>query len=585
MEKWYEIKKGADFQAIAERFGISPVTARLIRNRGVIGDAAIDKYLNGTCRDLYDPHLLYESEKLVCILSEKIRQGRLIRIIGDYDIDGVMSTYILYQGITRCGGSVSCAIPDRMRDGYGINEHLIDAAYEEGMDTIITCDNGIAAINEIAHAKELGMTVLVTDHHEIPYVEEQGVRRYLRSAADAIVNPKQQECSYPYKGLCGATVAWKIIQLLYEKFCIDTEEAFAFLEFVAFATVGDVMELTDENRILVREGLKRLHRTANLGMRALILQNQLTPEQITSYHIGFVLGPCVNASGRLETAKIALNLFLQKNEIDAGKIAKELVELNAQRKSMTADGVELAKQIVDEGTAGEKVLVIYLPGVHESLAGIIAGRIRESYHKPVFVLTDGEEGVKGSGRSTEAYSMYDEMCKCRECFSKFGGHPMAAGLSLPEENVDKFREKINACANLTEDDLIPKIKIDIPMPAAYADAGLIREFAVLEPFGKANIKPQFADKNLSITKAFVVGKNQNVLRLNLVTAAGEAVSAVYFGDIEAFKAYYAEKYGSAEVEKAFRGQINKLRIMIVYYPEINEYNGVESVQVIIRNYQ
>lgn len=585
MEKWYEIKKGADFQAIAERFGISPVTARLIRNRGVIGDAAIDKYLNGTCRDLYDPHLLYESEKLVCILSEKIRQGRPIRIIGDYDIDGVMSTYILYQGITRCGGSVSCAIPDRMRDGYGINEHLIDAAYEEGMDTIITCDNGIAAINEIAHAKELGMTVLVTDHHEIPYVEEQGVRRYLRSAADAIVNPKQQECSYPYKGLCGATVAWKIIQLLYEKFCIDAEEAFAFLEFVAFATVGDVMELTDENRILVREGLKRLHRTANLGMRALILQNQLTPEQITSYHIGFVLGPCVNASGRLETAKIALNLFLQKNEMDAGKIAKELVELNAQRKSMTADGVELAKQIVDEGTAGEKVLVIYLPGVHESLAGIIAGRIRESYHKPVFVLTDGEEGVKGSGRSTEAYSMYDEMCKCRECFSKFGGHPMAAGLSLPEENVDKFREKINACANLTEDDLIPKIKIDIPMPAAYADAGLIREFAVLEPFGKANIKPQFADKNLSITKAFVVGKNQNVLRLNLVTAAGEAVSAVYFGDIEAFKAYYAEKYGSAEVEKAFRGQINKLRIMIVYYPEINEYNGVESVQVIIRNYQ
>ena len=275
MEKWYEIKKGADFQAIAERFGISPVTARLIRNRGVIGDAAIDKYLNGTCRDLYDPHLLYESEKLVCILSEKIRQGRPIRIIGDYDIDGVMSTYILYQGITRCGGSVSCAIPDRMRDGYGINEHLIDAAYEEGMDTIITCDNGIAAINEIAHAKELGMTVLVTDHHEIPYVEEQGVRRYLRSAADAIVNPKQQECSYPYKGLCGATVAWKIIQLLYEKFCIDAEEAFAFLEFVAFATVGDVMELTDENRILVREGLKRLHRTANLGMRALILQNQI----------------------------------------------------------------------------------------------------------------------------------------------------------------------------------------------------------------------------------------------------------------------------------------------------------------------
>lgn len=584
MEKWYEIKKGADFQAIAERFGISPVTARLIRNRGVIGDAAIDKYLNGTCRDLYDPHLLYESEKLVCILSEKIRQGRPIRIIGDYDIDGVMSTYILYQGITRCGGSVSCAIPDRMRDGYGINEHLIDAAYEEGMDTIITCDNGIAAINEIAHAKELGMTVLVTDHHEIPYVEEQGVRRYLRSAADAIVNPKQQECSYPYKGLCGATVAWKIIQLLYEKFCIDAEEAFAFLEFVAFATVGDVMELTDENRILVREGLKRLHRTANLGMRALILQNQLTPEQITSYHIGFVLGPCVNASGRLETAKIALNLFLQKNEIDAGKIAKELVELNAQRKSMTADGVELAKQIVDEGTAGEKVLVIYLPGVHESLAGIIAGRIRESYHKPVFVLTDGEEGVKGSGRSTEAYSMYDEMCKCRECFSKFGGHPMAAGLSL-REDVAVFRGKINACCELTEEDFIPKIRIDMAMPAAYPTIGLIRELARLEPFGNGNSKPQFADRELALLRASVVGRNQNVLKLSLMTAAGEHVSAVYFGDVEAWKQYYSEEYGQTEVDAALRGRANAIRMSVIYYPEINVYQGMESVQLIIRNYK
>lgn len=584
MEKWYEIKKGADFQAIAERFGISPVTARLIRNREVIGDAAIDKYLNGTCRDLYDPHLLYESEKLVCILSEKIRQGRQIRIIGDYDIDGVMSTYILYQGITRCGGSVSCAIPDRMRDGYGINEHLIDAAYEEGMDTIITCDNGIAAINEIAHAKELGMTVLVTDHHEIPYVEEQGVRRYLRSAADAIVNPKQQECSYPYKGLCGATVAWKIIQLLYEKFCIDAEEAFAFLEFVAFATVGDVMELTDENRILVREGLKRLHRTANLGMRALILQNQLTPEQITSYHIGFVLGPCVNASGRLETAQIALNLFLQKNETDAGKIAKELVELNAQRKSMTADGVELAKQIVDEGTAGEKVLVIYLPGVHESLAGIIAGRIRESYHKPVFVLTDGEEGVKGSGRSTEAYSMYDEMCKCRECFSKFGGHPMAAGLSL-REDVAVFRGKINACCELTEEDFIPKIRIDMAMPAAYPTIGLIRELARLEPFGNGNSKPQFADRELALLRASVVGRNQNVLKLSLMTAAGEHVSAVYFGDVEAWKQYYSEKYGQTEVDAALRGRANAIRMSVIYYPEINVYQGMESVQLIIRNYK
>lgn len=585
MEKWYEIKKGADFQAIAERFGISPVTARLIRNRGVIGDAAIDKYLNGTCRDLYDPHLLYESEKLVCILSEKIRQGRPIRIIGDYDIDGVMSTYILYQGITRCGGSVSCAIPDRMRDGYGINEHLIDAAYEEGMDTIITCDNGIAAINEIAHAKELGMTVLVTDHHEIPYVEEQGVRRYLRSAADAIVNPKQQECSYPYKGLCGATVAWKIIQLLYEKFCIDAEEAFAFLEFVAFATVGDVMELTDENRILVREGLKRLHRTANLGMRALILQNQLTPEQITSYHIGFVLGPCVNASGRLETAKIALNLFLQKNETDAGKIAKELVELNAQRKSMTADGVELAKQIVDEGTAGEKVLVIYLPGVHESLAGIIAGRIRESYHKPVFVLTDGEEGVKGSGRSTEAYSMYDEMCKCRECFSKFGGHPMAAGLSLPEENVEKFRRKINENCPLTVEEVCPDIHIDMAMPVGYASTELVHQFALLEPFGKDNPSPLFADRNLSISRMWLIGKNRNVLRMSVLSEYGQPVPVIFFGDVETLFAYFTEKFGQEEVENALHGRKNRILFSMVYTAKIDFYQGNENLQLEMKYYR
>ena len=585
MEKWYEIKKGADFQAIAERFGISPVTARLIRNRGVIGDAAIDKYLNGTCRDLYDPHLLYESEKLVCILSEKIRQGRPIRIIGDYDIDGVMSTYILYQGITRCGGSVSCAIPDRMRDGYGINEHLIDAAYEEGMDTIITCDNGIAAINEIAHAKELGMTVLVTDHHEIPYVEEQGVRRYLRSAADAIVNPKQQECSYPYKGLCGATVAWKIIQLLYEKFCIDAEEAFAFLEFVAFATVGDVMELTDENRILVREGLKRLHRTANLGMRALILQNQLTPEQITSYHIGFVLGPCVNASGRLETAKIALNLFLQKNEIDAGKIAKELVKLNAQRKSMTADGVELAKQIVDEGTAGEKVLVIYLPGVHESLAGIIAGRIRESYHKPVFVLTDGEEGVKGSGRSTEAYSMYDEMCKCRECFSKFGGHPMAAGLSLPEENVEKFRRKINENCPLTVEEVCPDIHIDMAMPVGYASTELVHQFALLEPFGKDNPSPLFADRNLSISRMWLIGKNRNVLRMSVLSEYGQPVPVIFFGDVETLFAYFTEKFGQEEVENALHGRKNRILFSMVYTAKIDFYQGNENLQLEMKYYR
>lgn len=585
MEKWFVINKGADFAGIAKRFGISPVTARLIRNREVMGDEAIARYLKGGIGELYDPHLLLDSDRLTDILVQKISEQKKIRVIGDYDIDGVMSTYILYKGITRCGGSVDFQIPDRMKDGYGINDHLIEQADEAGIDTIITCDNGIAAIGEIAHAKSLGMTVLVTDHHEIPYTEERGERHYKRSEADAIVNPKQMECTYPYKNLCGAAVAWKVIQILYEKCDIAVEESYDFLENVAFATVGDVMDLTDENRILVREGLKRIHTTMNPGMRALILQNKLEPEQISSYHFGFVLGPCINASGRLETAKIALNLFLQEDVKKASEIAAELVDLNAQRKDMTAEGVELAMQQVEEGNTGEKVLVVYLPDVHESLAGIIAGRIREACHKPTFVLTKSEDGVKGSGRSIEAYSMYEELCKCQELFTKFGGHPMAAGLSLPEANVEIFREKINACCGLTEEDFIPKIKIDIPMPVGYPDIPLVNELLLLEPFGKANVKPQFADKNLGIDRAVVVGKNQNVLKLTLKTERGKSISAVYFGDVEEFREYYGRKYGENEVQQAFLGRTNGIRMSVVYYPEINRYQGNESIQIVIKNYQ
>lgn len=585
MEKWFVINKGADFAGIAKRFGISPVTARLIRNREVMGDEAIARYLKGGIGELYDPHLLLDSDRLTDILVQKISEQKKIRAIGDYDIDGVMSTYILYKGITRCGGSVDFQIPDRMKDGYGINDHLIEQADEAGIDTIITCDNGIAAIGEIAHAKSLGMTVLVTDHHEIPYTEERGERHYKRSEADAIVNPKQMECTYPYKNLCGAAVAWKVIQILYEKCDIAVEESYDFLENVAFATVGDVMDLTDENRILVREGLKRIHTTMNPGMRALILQNKLEPEQISSYHFGFVLGPCINASGRLETAKIALNLFLQEDVKKASEIAAELVDLNAQRKDMTAEGVELAMQQVEEGNTGEKVLVVYLPDVHESLAGIIAGRIREACHKPTFVLTKSEDGVKGSGRSIEAYSMYEELCKCQELFTKFGGHPMAAGLSLPEANVEIFREKINACCGLTEEDFIPKIKIDIPMPVDYPDIPLVNELLLLEPFGKANVKPQFADKNLGIDRAVVVGKNQNVLKLTLKTERGKSISAVYFGDVEEFREYYGRKYGENEVQQAFLGRTNGIRMSVVYYPEINRYQGNESIQIVIKNYQ
>ena len=585
MENWVLLRKGADFQHISEKFHISPRVASLIRNRDVIGDDAIEKYLNGTIADLYDGMLMKDMDKAVAVLGEKIKENVKIRIIGDYDIDGIQSTYILLEGFRMLGADVDSDIPDRMKDGYGLNRNLIDRALEADVDTIITCDNGIAAIGEIAHAKSLGMTVLVTDHHEIPYTEERGERHYKRSEADAIVNPKQMECTYPYKNLCGAAVAWKVIQILYEKCDIAVEESYDFLENVAFATVGDVMDLTDENRILVREGLKRIHTTMNPGMRALILQNKLEPEQISSYHFGFVLGPCINASGRLETAKIALNLFLQEDVKKASEIAAELVDLNAQRKDMTAEGVELAMQQVEEGNTGEKVLVVYLPDVHESLAGIIAGRIREACHKPTFVLTKSEDGVKGSGRSIEAYSMYEELCKCQELFTKFGGHPMAAGLSLPEANVEIFREKINACCGLTEEDFIPKIKIDIPMPVDYPDIPLVNELLLLEPFGKANVKPQFADKNLGIDRAVVVGKNQNVLKLTLKTERGKSISAVYFGDVEKFREYYGRKYGENEVQQAFLGRTNGIRMSVVYYPEINRYQGNESIQIVIKNYQ
>lgn len=585
MENWVVVNKKADFNALAQKFGISPVTARLIRNREVLTEEEFERYLSGDIRHVNDPHLLKDVDRLCTILKDKIEQKRTIQVIGDYDIDGVMATYILYRGISRVGGNVTTQIPNRMRDGYGINEHLIEQAHEHGIDTIITCDNGIAALDEIAYAKRLGMTVLVTDHHEIPYEEVNGEKRYLMSGADAVVNPKQAECGYPFKELCGAAVAWKTVQVLYEMCGVAVEESYELLENVAFATVGDVMELMGENRILVKEGLKRIRKTVNPGMRALILQNNLEMERINAYHIGFVLGPCINASGRLDTARISLQLFIEADPQKAAAIARELVELNTQRKDMTAESVELARELVEKNHKEDKVLVIYLPDTHESLAGIIAGRIRELYHKPVFVLTRGEEGIKGSGRSIEEYSMYEELCKCKELFTKFGGHPMAAGLSLPEGNLELFREMINRECTLTEQDFIPKIKIDIAMPVDYPNASLVQELELLEPFGKGNTKPLFADKDLKVKRATIIGRNHNVLKLMLETSYGASVVAVYFGDVEGFLDYYRKKFGNDEVEAAICGKNNKILLQIVYYPEINMYNGMENIQMIIRNYR
>lgn len=568
-EKWLIQTKKADFKEIGRRHGIDQVLARILRNRDLTEDKDIETYLHGTLDELYNPHLMKDIDLVTSILQEKIQNGKSIRIIGDYDIDGIQSTYILLTGIRRVGGRVSAAIPDRMKDGYGINENLITQAKEQEIDTILTCDNGIAAIEAIAYAKSLGMTVLVTDHHDIPYLEENGERRYLRSQADAIVNPKQQECTYPFFGICGAVVAWKVVQVLYEVFGMPEDSFMEFLENAAFATVGDVMDLVDENRIIVKYGLERMRRTKNPGLAALIQQKNIVPERLCAYHLGFVLGPCINASGRLDTAIRSLKLMLAESFEEAVPLAIELDGLNEERKALTVQGLQAAKEKIEkEGWDDDKVMVVYLEDLHESLAGIVAGRIREIYHRPVIVITPSEDGVKGSGRSIEAYSMYEELCKCRDYFTKFGGHPMAAGLSMAKEDVDRFRQDINRLCSLSEEDFIPRIHIDVPMPLSYVTKELVEEMELLEPFGKGNSKPVFADRNLIVREKRIVGKNRNVLKLTLADGYGYSYPAVYFGDVQEFWDFLEER-------EAFS---------IIYYPEINSYMGREEIQIVISNY-
>ena len=570
MEKWVMAAKKADFNQIGQQFHIDPVIARLIRNRDVIGDEKIREYLLGTVNELPSPWLMKDMKKAVDILEKKIQQKVKIRIIGDYDIDGVMSTYILLESLRGLGCDVDMMIPNRITDGYGINEHLIEQAWQEGRDTIITCDNGIAAVTQIRKAKDLGMTVIVTDHHEVPFEDLEGERKEILPPADAIVNPKQKACSYPFAGLCGAVVAMKVMEALYEKMAPEVDLVDKMLPFAGIATIGDVMDLQDENRILVKEGLQRLHHTTNLGLQELIRVNNLEPENISPYHIGFILGPCLNASGRLDTAKRALQLLLADSREEAAVLAGDLKNLNESRKEMTAQGLEKAiEQVESTSMMEDTVLVVFLPECHESLAGIIAGRLRERYHKPSFVLTRGEEGVKGSGRSIESYSMYEKLCECKEYLTKFGGHPMAAGLSLEEENVERFRRKLNEQSGLTEEDLVEKVTIDVPMPIHYIRKDLVQELSLLEPFGKGNEKPLFAQKNLWISQMRVFGKNRNVVKMRLTDENGYPMDGVYFGNGDEF---------------AEEGR-GKRKISIVYYPDINMYQGRESLQVIIRHYQ
>lgn len=564
-EKWMLQTKRADFEELAKYHGISPVTARIIRNRDVVGMESMDKYLNGGLKDLYSPYFLKDMKLTVTILMEKIREKKRIRIVGDYDIDGVCSTYLLYGALNEIGAYADYEIPDRIKDGYGINESIIRQAAKDGIDTILTCDNGIAATTQIALAKELGLTVLITDHHDIR--KEDGVE--VLPPADAIINPKQIDCSYPYPEICGGLVAYKLVQALYEAYSIPQEKWLEMIEFAAIATVGDVMKLQDENRIIVKEGLKRMGQTKSLGLKKLIEKNNLDPDAITAYQIGFVIGPCLNAGGRLHTAKLALSLLLSESEEEADRMAQELKDLNDQRKTMTKQGTEKAIEQVESLHQNDKVLVVYLPDCHESLAGIIAGRLREQYQKPSFVLTDGEEGVKGSGRSIEAYHMFDALVEVKDLLVKFGGHPMAAGLSLERENVEPLRSRLNELAKLGEDDFVRKIWIDVPMPLDYIDEPLIEELDLLEPFGQGNEKPLFAQKGLSIRSVRVLGKNRNVVKFSLASGQGMPMDALLFTNGDSF----------------LEELLDSRKLDVIYYPTVNEYNGNKSLQIVIKNYK
>ena len=578
--------KRADFSGLAMRLGVSPVAVRVMRNRGLTEEAEMRKYLYGTLDDLYDPRLMKGMEQAAELIARKLKEGKHVRIIGDYDIDGVCSTYILLKGFQRAAKELSqrCSleagrysvekendaqidyeIPDRIKDGYGINESIIRQASADGVDTLVTCDNGIAALREISIAKQLGMTVVVTDHHEVP-VDEYG---QILPPADAVVDPKQDGETYPFHEICGAVVAWKLIRVLYEKLGIPESEWMDLLEFAAIATVGDVMKLQDENRLIVKYGLKKIGSTKNTGLRKLIEKNNLDIENLSAYHIGFVIGPCLNAGGRLKSAKVALRMLLAEDPERAGEMADELKELNDMRKDMTAKGEAEAIEQVEKQYMDDKVLVVFLPECHESLAGIIAGRLREHFHKPSFVLTRGETTAKGSGRSIEQYHMYQGLCKVSDLLVKFGGHPMAAGLSLEEKDIDEFRRRLNADAELTEEDFVPKIWIDVPMPFEYVNEKIVQELKDLEPFGQGNEKPLFAQKSLVIRNARVLGKNRNVVKLNLVTETGQPVDGLLFADGDRFLE-----------EQAGRNMID-----MIYYPDVNEYNGTRTLQAVIRNYK
>lgn len=586
MKKWFVKNRKTDYKTISKKFGISEIVAKLIVNRDVIEETDIKSFLNPCYENFHNPREMKDLVKGVMIIKEKIEQGKKIMVVGDYDVDGVVSLFQLYSALKRCKAQVVYDIPDRIKDGYGININIIDKAKKLEVDTIITCDNGIAAIESIKYGKELGMTIIVTDHHDIPFIEkEDGQREFVRSQADAIINPKQKDCKYKFKSLCGAGVAFKFIEVLYQEMGIHKSEAYKFIGFTAIATVCDVVDLIDENRIFVKNGLKLINGTSNLGLTELIKVTGIEDKEITTYHLGFVIGPCINASGRLDNAKQGVKLLLADNVTDAKKLARELHELNTQRKDMTKEGIESAIEYIENNQMQkDKVLVVYTPETHESIVGIVAGRIRERYNVPTIVLTRAKEGIKGSARSIEGYNMFEELNKCKSLLGRFGGHPMAAGLSLAECNVEPLRKKLNSITTLTDEDIIPKICLDMQLPLEKIDFNLMKDLSTLEPFGKANPKPVFGEKGVTLIKASILGKNRNVLRFKIIMRNGICIDGIYFRDIEEFEKIITDKYGEEELERLYHGNC-KMKLDMVFYPSINEYNGNVSIQVVIENFR
>ncbi len=586
MAKWFLAAKRAEFDEIGKKYNISPVLARIIRNRDIIEDADINKFLHGGPQDLYDGSLMKDMDKAVTVIREKMQSGKKIRIIGDYDVDGICATYILKQGILSCGGNVDAVIPHRVKDGYGINEALIEEAFKDGVDTIITCDNGIAAAKPLEYAASLGIACVVTDHHEIPYEMEGEVKHYILPKAAAVVDPKQEDCTYPYKKICGAVVAWKLVLKLWEGQSVSEHKKRELLEFAGIATVCDIMELLDENRIIVKEALKSMADSANAGLRALIRVHDLNPKKLSAYHIGFVIGPCFNATGRLDSAEKTLELLECTNEREAIFLAAELKKMNESRKDMTEKAVEEAIQLVEErGLWEDKVMVIYLPKCHESLAGIVAGRIREKYARPAIVLTNAEDCVKGSGRSIDAYSMYEELSKCKELFLKYGGHKLAAGVSLEEDKVEVLQKVLNQNCTLTEEDMEEKITIDVPMPLSYVTRDFLGQLELLEPFGMGNPKPVFAQKNLTFLSMQRMGKNRNMAKFSVADEEGRRFTIVLFRDLELFLEDAEKKYGKNQLQKLIENRAGSMvKMNVIYYPSINEFRGEQELQFVMQHW-